>query len=139
MNDDPSSELINALGALWHPDDNPEPKEDRNAVEATLQRLADGSTDQEDLAFMRQLARCLIAAGGKWAPPARRADAVLRAAGLGGRYQHTRAFVDHATQLEGFDGYTKAGAIRDARAAGLLPHSVDDSTARKRLDKPRKG
>lgn len=133
----PDIEIIRALNALRHPDDNPSPTPDRNAVEAVLGRLAAGRTDTEDLMFMQELARCLLAAGGKGAPAERRADAVLSGAGLSGKYDYGLAFVERATALEGFDGWNKADAIRNARNEGALHESVDDTTARKRLDKLR--
>ena len=128
-------ELARALGALWHPDSKADHVPDRNAVEAKLQRLADGNTDSDDMIFMQQLARCLLAAGGKTAPGARRENAVLRAAGLMGKYEHHRAFAMGATAFQGFDGYTKADAIKTARSDGSLHDAVDDNAARKRLDR----
>ena len=132
MIEEPSDEFCRAYDALWHAEDNPEPKDDRNAVEATLQRFSDGSTDSdsEDLCFMRELARRLLAAGGKGSPPgARRADAVLKATGLAGKYAHNRAFAQSATVLLGFDGYTKASAIK---SAGFSDDAV--FTKRKQID-----
>lgn len=131
-------ETMGAMGALYHPERNPDPKPDRTAIEAVLQRFADGTDGSEDVLVMRELAYCLLASGGKDAAPipaARRAEAVLRAAGLHGTFDHHREFVRVATALEGFDGYTKASGIASARAAGALHHSVDDTTARKRLDR----
>ncbi len=137
MTDHMDSETIDALAALRHPEDNPEPKPDRTSVELVLQRLAEGSTDSEDLMVMRELARCLLAASRDTSltSAARRAEAVLKASGLHGKPDHSREFVRVATALEGFDGYTKAGGISVARAAGVLHPSVDDTTARKRLDR----
>ena len=128
-------EVIRALDALWHPDRQADHTPNRNVVETVLQRVADGGTDTEDMLFMRELARCLLAAGGKTAPTARRADAVLRAAGLSGKYEHHRTFAEAAIVLQGFDVYTKAGAIRTARVDGSLHDAVDDNTARKRIDR----
>ena len=128
-------ELFMALDALWHPDRQADHKPNRNVVETILQRVADGGTDTEDMLFMRELARCLLAAGGKTAATARRADAVLRAAGLSGKYEHQRVFAEAATVLQGFDFYTKAGAIRLARIDGSLHDSVDDNTARKQISR----
>jgi hypothetical protein len=127
-------ELQRALGALWHPNRKADHIPDRNAAEAMLQRLADGGNTDDDRVFVRELARCLLAAGGKTAPVVRRENAVLRAAGLSGKYEHNRAFAEAATVLQGFDGYTKASAIRTARSDGTLHDSVDDNTARKRID-----
>ena len=128
--DDYSDEFYRAFAALHHPDD-PKPKEDRNAVEAMLQRVSEGEKDKETLLFMEELARCILAAGGKGTPPAQRANRVLNATGLKGKYEHNRAYAEDATALLGFDGVTKASCIKNAET----PNGPDKFTARKRLDK----
>ena len=135
MIEEPSDEFCRAYSALWHAESNSDHKPDRNAVEATLKRFADGSTDSEDLFFMRELARCVLAAGGKGTEQKRRENRVLSAAGLSGIYDNNRDFVACATQLYGFDGVTIASGIRGARSAGLLHESVEDSTARKMISR----
>ena len=137
MIEEPSEEFCRAYDALWHADTEAEYRPDRHSVEAMLQQFADGNTDSEDLLFMRKLARCLLAAGGKSAATQRRADNVLRAAGLSGTYDNNREFVEHATQMAGFDGYTIAGGIRSAQASGLLSH-IDEKDARRMIANTRK-
>ena len=133
MIEEPSDEFCRAYSALWHAESNSDHKPDRNAVEATLKRFSDGSTDSEDLCFMRELARCVLAAGGKGTEQKRRENRVLSAAGLSGTYDNNRDFVACATQLYGFDGVTIASGIRRAKYLGLLSDSVDEPTARKMI------
>mgnify|MGYP000326540257 FL=1 len=123
-----SDDFYRAYAALHHPDD-PKPKEDRNAVEAMLQRVSEGEKDNEALLFMRHLARSILAAGGKGTPAARRADRVLNATGLAGKYEHNRAFAETATVLFGFEGVTKASCIK---GAGIYDDAV--FTRRKQID-----
>ena len=130
MIEEPSDEFCRAYNALWHAESNPDYRTDRNAVEATLQRFSDGSIDSEDLCFMRQLARCLLAAGNGKDMNKDRSDKIVKASGLGGTYDNHREFVQHATQLLGFDGYTIAGGIQSAQAAGLC-ESISIPAARK--------
>lgn len=126
--DEYSDEFYRAFAALHHPDD-PKPKEHRNAVEAMLQRVSEGEKDNETLLFMKELARCILAAGGKGTPPARRADRVPNATGMAGKYFHNQSFAEAATAMLGFDGYTKASAIN---AGGFYDDAV--FTRRKQID-----
>lgn len=151
-NFEPSDEFMRAWDAIGHPTDNPEPKTNRAAVEAVLARFAAGGTDEEDLWIMQRMASALLAAGGREASaektPAKRADAVLRASGLSGRYDD-RAEVRREMQvLVGLgdidaDGntsapYTLAQAIRAAIARGDYPDTMSETEIRRDIMRHRR-
>ena len=136
MIEEPSDEFCRAYTALWHAESNTDHRPDRNAVEATLKRFSDGSTDSEDLCFMRELARCLLSAGSGKNINKDRADKILKASGLSGTYDNHREFVQHATLFQGFDGYTIAGGIKGAQSAGLSS-SISIQTAIKIIARAR--
>ena len=112
--------------ALWHSIANPKPTPSRDAVEDALGRLAAGQRDEDDMLFMRELARCLLAASVGATRDSLPGD-VLRASGLSGRRIDidTRTFIDAVLKLEGFDGWKLIDAVR--QNMHLLPDDdVDD-------------
>ncbi|MEB0060045.1 hypothetical protein [Variovorax sp. LG9.2] len=117
---------IDPRRALWHPVTNSQPEQARNAVEDALGRLAAGRLDEDDLLFVRELARCLLAAS-DGDDRKTRADHVLRASGLSGRRIEVdaRDFIDAVLKLEGLDGWGLAGAIREHMH--LLPDGGPDN------------
>lgn len=117
---------IDPRQALWHPITNLQPRQARNAVEDALGRLAAGRLNEDDLLFVRELARCLLAAS-DGADRRTRADDVLRASGLSGKRIEVdaRDFIDAVLQLEGLDGWRLADAIREH--VHLLPDGGPDN------------
>lgn len=120
------SHVYAALASLWHGTDNPAPKYNREAVLQVLVEIADGQHSGDHLYFMRELARCLVNADVS-APKATagRAQAVMQATGLAGKPDPYAAFIGHVERCRGLDGYTQAGAVRSAIAAGLYPGGCD--------------
>lgn len=151
-NFEPSDGFVRAWNAMAHPVENPTPTPDRAAVEALLMKFATSGLrwcdENADLILMCRLAECLLAAGGQEATaektPSTRADAVLRAAGLSGKFDRNHARRDAVMRFVGFqdgDGgkaYTVTEGIREARSAGLIPDTVDDATVRKDINRKRR-
>lgn len=155
--DDPfflSDEFLRASNALWHPVNNPNSKPGRAAVEAMLLQASGSQQDWDDetFLFMRDMAAGLLAAGGREASahktPAKRADDVLRATGLSGKYNPDTTLLEFLNDRAGFDDHDadgnvtakwpppiKAERMRQARAAGLIKDHVSDDTLRKKIER----
>ena len=134
-----SDELHEAVGALWHSENNPNPTGSRGAAQVMLAKLAAGDRSSEALLFAKALAASLLAAGGeKSGDEKSRAGKVLAASGLGGRLAKVPQWVEDALRLDGFEGWSAADEIRNARHKGTLSGDIDDTTARKQLDRERK-
>lgn len=128
-----SNDFAAACNALYHPD-NLAPVDNRNAVEAMLQRISNcAANDCEAVRFMQYLAQSILAAGGKGSPAAHRADRVLNATGMAGRFEHKRALVEVAAAIYA-GGCTKAAAVRLAIAKTDNPHEHDEYYTLKALN-----
>lgn len=151
-NFEPSDEFCRAWNAIVHPVENPKPSSGRAAVEAVLARFAAGGTDDEAMLIMQRIARALLAAGGCEASaektPAKRADAVLRASGLSGRYD---ARVEVRREMQVMVGigdvddkgntsnpYTLAEAIRTAIARRDYPETMSETEVRRDIKRHEK-
>ena len=133
----PDIEVVRALEALWHPVSNPNPVPNRNDVESVLQQLADGKSFDGDYLFVRDLAVCLLAAGGRGTLAENRANNVLKACGLHGKYDEDRDAVRVMQTIRGFGGSVR-NAINYARGEGALGPEVSDETAGKKLQPGRR-
>lgn len=127
---------VDAIDAVWHPASGRDYKPDRNAVEHMLALAANGQRDDDDfeVIFMRRLAAAILAAGGRGVPSEDRANDVLRACGLAGKYDEDRRVVEMMRNFRRA-GMSVNDAIFTARELGHLGPEVSDETARKKLQR----
>ncbi|WP_457282255.1 hypothetical protein [Polaromonas sp. P5_D5] len=140
-------ETHEAILALWHPEINPEPDENIEAVMDALAALAAGHSSAQDQVFAMCLAKSLLGAL-KQSKRTNRAQYILRATGLVGRItRDSRDAEDALRILEGFlfmspngtkEELTLHEKLQYAIQTGGVPDDMDEKTAAQRISRGKK-